>query len=374
MDKQTLFYAIALSQTKGIGPGAAKNLIAYLGSPEAVFREKDSVLCKIPGIGISVAKRIKDATAFATAEKELLFIEKNNIHPIYFTEKNYPFRLKECVNSPILLYARGNLELNSRKYISVVGTRDATVYGKNFCREFVASLSKLLENFTIISGMAYGIDISSHKSAIENNVPTIGVLGHGFDRWYPAAHRSIALKILERDDSGFITEYVSGSILDKSNFVQRNRIVAGLCDALIVVESGAKGGSLISAEMAFSYNRDVFAVPGRIDDKYSIGCNRLIKQNKAAMIESAADLIQYMNWHVPGSKKNAVQQRLFVDLSEEEEHIVSVLTKHGDGIQINELALILNKPYSKLSSTLLEMEFKDIVNCHPGGVYKLSSR
>jgi DNA processing protein len=374
MDKQTLFYAIALTQTKGIGPNSAKNLIAYLGSPEAVFNEKFRALCKIPGIGISAAKSIKEAKALVTAEKELLFIEKNNIHPIYFTEKNYPFRLKECMDSPVLLYVKGNPELNSRKYISIVGTRDASAYGKNFCREFIASLSEQLESFTIISGMAYGIDISSHKAAIENNVPTIGILGHGLDRWYPAPHRSIALKILERDDSGFITEYASGTMPDKPNFVQRNRIIAGLCDALIVVESGTKGGSLISAEMAFSYNRDVFAVPGRIGDKYSAGCNGLIKQNKAALLESANDLIKYMNWHVPKNKKNAVQPSLFVDLNEEEEHIVSILNKYSDGIQVNELSLILNKPYSKVSAALLEMEFKNIVNCLPGGVYKLSGR
>lgn len=373
MNEQTLFYAIALTQTKGVGPNLAKNLIAYLGSPEAIFKEKTNVLCKIPGIGNSLAKNIKEKSVFDIAENEIRFIEKNKISPIFFTEKKYPFRLKECSDSPILLYTKGTVDLNSHKYISIVGTRNATVYGKNTCEQIICDLKKYAQNFSIISGFAYGIDICAHRSALENNISTLAVLAHGLDRYYPAVHKNTASKILTTEHSGFVTEYISNTTPEKQNFVQRNRIIAGLSDAVIVIESGLKGGSLITAELACSYNRDVFAIPGKIGDKYSAGCNNLIKQNKAALIESAADLLQYMNWDIE-NKHACLQSSLFVELTESEKQILSVLSNHSEGIHINELSINLNKPYSAVSSLLLEMEFKGLLACLPGGVYRLISK
>ncbi|VBB47224.1 DNA protecting protein DprA [uncultured Paludibacter sp.] len=365
-----LKYKIALTLINGIGPVLAKNLIAYLGSVEAIFKEKKSSLTKIPGIGEILSNEIASQNMLKRAEEEVAFIEKNNLQTYFFTDKSYPFRLKECVDSPIMLYYKGNKNLNDAKFIGIVGTRKVTEYGKEMCKLIIEDISKKIPNAVIVSGLAYGVDIQAHKLAIENQLSTIGVLGHGLDRIYPSSHRPTAIKMLE--NGGLITEFVSKTNPDRQNFVKRNRIIAGMCDALLVIESGIKGGALITAELANDYNRDVFAIPGKIGDEYSSGCNKLIKENKAALIESADDLLRFMNWEFSETTpKNEIQTSLFSDLSEEEAEIINELRKNHNGVNVNELTVKLNKPYSKLSSKLLDMEFKGLVKCLPGGVYRV---
>ena len=371
MNDDLLKYQIGITLIKGIGPNLAKNLIAYLGGVEAVFKEKKQNLAKIPGIGGVLSNEISSQDVMKRAEEEIAFILKNKIETLFFTHKSYPYRLKECADSPIMLYQKGSISLNEGKFIGIVGTRKATDSGKDICKNLITELASKVPNITIASGLAYGVDICAHKASVDSNIATLGVLGHGLDRIYPAIHRPTAVKMIQ--NGGLLTEYMSGTNPDKQNFVQRNRIIAGLCDALIVIESGRRGGALITAELANDYNRDVFAVPGRIGDEYSAGCNLLIKQNKASLIESADDLIRFMSWEVSPSSdtRNTVQQVLFQDLSEEEQTVIANLRQFPDGINVNDLTVQLNKPFNKLSSLLLKMEFKGLVKCLPGGIYKV---
>jgi DNA processing protein len=346
----------------------AKNLIAYLGSAEAVFRETPAALKKIPSVGKVLAEQIAGQQVLQRAEKELQFIEKNKITALFYADKEYPFRLKECDDAPVVLYAKGNIELNANRFVGIVGTRNATVYGKDLCKKFVADLAALQPQTAIVSGLAYGVDICAHKAALESYLPTYAVLGHGLDRIYPAAHRETAVKMLS--EGGLLSEYLSETSPDRQNFVQRNRIIAGLCDAVLVVESSQKGGSLITANIAQSYNRDVFAFPGRVGDAHSEGCNSLIKSNKAALIESAADFLDAMGWEAQSSEAaQAIQTNLFAELTEDEQAVVSLLRK-GD-MQLNELAISLSVPVSRMSSMLLNMEFGGVVKCLPGNLYRL---
>ena len=370
MADESLIYKIGITQIKGIGSNLAKNLIAYLGSVEAVFLEKQQNLAKIPGIGEILSKEIVNQNVLKRAEQEIDFIARNNINTFYFTDREYPYRLKECADSPVLLYSKGNCDLNSGKFIGIVGTRNATETGKDNCKNLIAGIAASVPDAIIVSGLAYGIDICAHKASIENNVSTIGIVGHGLDRIYPSAHHFIANKMLNQ--GGLLTEYLSLTNPDRQNFVQRNRIIAGLCDAIVVVESAVRGGALITAEVANDYNRDVFAFPGRVTDEWSAGCNALIKNNKASLIESADDILKFMNWEnrSEGSKQT-VQTTLFLDLSDEEQQIVSLLRQNTEGLQLNELALQSEKPISKISSMLLEMEFKGIVKCLPGNLYRI---
>jgi DNA processing protein len=366
----SLKYKIALTMIHGIGNILAKNLIAYIGSVEGIFKEKRQNLAKIPGIGEVLSKEIVSHSLIERAEKEIEFISKNQIKAIFFTEKDYPYRLKECPDSPILLYCKGNTNFNEGKFVGIVGTRSATQTGKENCTKLVSDLAAMVPQLTIVSGLAYGIDIYSHKAAVENHLPTIGVLGHGLDWIYPAAHRSTAIKMLAH--GALLTEFISETNPDKPNFVKRNRIIAGLCDALVVVESGIKGGALITAELANDYNRDVFAFPGRVDDIWSKGCNSLIKSNKAFLMETAEDLLQIMNWEkLDSGSEIAPQVSMYFDLAEEEKEILFQLRQHADGLQVNELAIQMSKPFSKISSLLLQMEFKGLVKCLPGNIYRI---
>lgn len=370
MNDETLKYKIGITLIKGIGNNLAKNLIAYIGSEEGVFREKQKNLAKIPGIGEMLSNEIVSQNVLARAEQEIEFILKNKIQTSYFTDRDYPFRLKECADSPIMIYSKGNCDFNNGKFVGIVGTRNATETGKENCKKLITDLGTMQPNTIIVSGLAYGIDICAHKSALDAGLPTIGVIGHGLDRIYPAAHRPTAVKMLQ--DGALLTEYLSQTNPDRQNFVQRNRIIAGLCDAIVVVESAVRGGALITAEVANDYNRDVFAFPGRVTDEWSAGCNALIKNNKASLIESADDLQRFMNWEKQDlSSTSVVQTALFLDLSDEEQAIVSILRQNPEGIQLNELAIQLEKPISKISSMLLEMEFKGVVKCLPGNLYKI---
>lgn len=370
MNTDALRFRIGITLIKGIGNNLAKNLIAYIGSEEGVFNEPKKNLAKIPGIGEVLSNEIANANVLKRADQEIEFILKNKITPHYFTDREYPFRLKECADSPIMIYTRGNCNLNDGKFIAMVGTRNATETGKDNCRKLIQDLAQQLPNAVIVSGMAYGVDICAHKAAVDSGLPTIGIVGHGLDRIYPAAHRPTAVKMVE--NGMLLTEYLSGTNPDRQNFVQRNRIIAGLCDATVVVESAAKGGALITAEMANDYNRDVFAFPGRVTDEWSAGCNALIKTNKASLIETAEDIIRFMNWEKQILKTQTnVQTTLFLDLTDDEQNIVGMLRQHNDGLQLNELAIKLETPVSKISAMLLEMEFKGILKCLPGNVYKI---
>ncbi len=364
---EQLLYHIAITSIPNIGDITAKKLIAYCGSSEQVFREKKGVLEKIPGIGgINARKIIQHKTeALAIAEEELIFIKKNNITPLFYLNDNYPKRLLHCEDGPILLYSKGNAEFNNPKVISIVGTRKATEYGKSFCDKIVKELKP--HHPLIISGLAYGIDICSHKAALKNNLPTVGVLAHGLDKLYPSQHTGVAKQMIE--NGGLLTDYKSRTNPDRENFPKRNRIVAGLSDLTIVIESSKKGGSLITAYIANDYNRDVFALPGRLNDSQSEGCNNLIKINKAALIQSVKDIEYIMGWE---AEKKVIQNQtqLFVELSSEEKTIVAILSKQ-EKIGIDELSLQAKIPMSKTTAMLLEMEFNGVVKMLPGKLYKL---
>ena len=366
MQSNELVYKIALSLLSGIGPKLAKNLIAYTGSPEAVFAENVSGLKKIPGIGDKLAAEIINTKAAALATKELAFIEKHKIIVRFYLDNNFPERLKHCPDSPIILFGRGKDVLNETKIISIVGTRNATPHGKVFCEKLVEDLAASGHRVVIVSGLAYGIDICAHKAALKHGLPTIGVLAHGFDRIYPAVHASTAKEMLKT--GGLITEFTSGHGFARENFLKRNRIIAGLADATVIVESAEKGGSLVTADIASSYDRDVFAVPGRISDEYSKGCNKLIRTNRASLIESYHDFEYLLGWDKLESDKH-MQQKLFVELTDKETKICNIL-KTGD-TPIDAIAYQTGFGMNKLSAMLLEMEFKGVVKPLPGKVFSL---
>lgn len=370
MTDSTLKYKIGITLIKGIGCNLAKNLIAYVGSVEGVFKEKQQNLAKIPGIGEVLSNEIVSQNVLARAEQEIEFIQKNKIKTYYYSEREYPYRLKECSDAPIMLYTKGNCDLNNNKFVGIVGTRNATETGKENCKKLITDLASAQPNTIIVSGLAYGVDICAHKAALDAGLPTIGVIGHGLDRIYPAAHRPTAVKMIQ--NGALLTEYLSQTNPDRPNFVQRNRIIAGLCDATVVIESAARGGALITAEGANEYNRDVFAFPGRVNDEWSAGCNALIKGNKASLIESADDILRFMNWEKQNSATTInIQTSLFLDLSDDEQEIAAKLRQNTEGLQLNELSILLEKPISKISSMLLEMEFKGVVKCLPGNLYRI---
>jgi DNA processing protein len=362
-----LKYKIALTLIPNIGDILAKRLVAYCGSVEGVFKEKKFALEKIPGIGTAYANQVLDTSIFDRAEEEIKFIEKNNIQPIFYLDPAYPKRLTHCEDSPVLLYFKGDANLNSEKIISIVGTREATDYGRSMCEKLIKDLAPY--NPLIVSGLAYGIDVCAHKAAMDNGLKTIGVFAHGLDKVYPALHREVAQKML--DHGGLLTDFMSKTIPDRENFPRRNRIVAGMADATIVIESKKDGGSLITADIANSYSRDVFAFPGKVGDATSEGCNNIIKQNKAALLQSAADIIYIMGWEEK-KKKNAPQQKqLFVELNAEEEILVNLL-KEKNSVTVDDICLLAKMPMSKVSSLLLTLEFSGIVKSLPGKIYRLN--
>jgi DNA processing protein len=364
----SLIYKIALSLIPGVGSINAKKLIAYTGSPEELFKAKKSTLLKIPGIGKFIVDNVvKNSNALHRAEKELNYIASNNIKVSFFTDNNYPHRLKNCDDAPVVFFYKGEIKFDTN-FISIVGTRKATNYGIERCNKLVGELKNLGHNPVIVSGLAYGIDACAHKAAIKNDLNTIAVLGHGFETIYPSLHKRLSEEIIKK--GALITEFVSHASFDKNNFVKRNRIVAGLSDATIVVESKKRGGALITADIANSYNRDVFAFPGRANDDYSEGCNWLIKTNRAALIEGAEDLEYQMGWLREEKVKSTIQKSIFLNLNEEEKQIVEII-KESEKIEIDQISLKSNLPVSKISSLLLNLEFEGVVRCLPGKVYIL---
>jgi DNA processing protein len=361
-------YQIALTMLPKIGSAMAKNLLSYCGSPEAVFKASKDTLDRVPYIGYERVNAISNADVMEEAEKELKFIEEYKIKTLFFTDPEYPQRLKSCSDSPILLYYKGETDLNTERIVGIVGTRKATAYGKDLTKKIVADLSKA--NILIVSGLAYGIDVTSHQAALENNLKTIGVLGHGLNTIYPSGHKNIAKKMVEQ--GGLLTEYKSTDIMQATNFPNRNRIVAGVCDAIVVVESAIGGGAMLTADIANSYNRDVFAFPGKTTDKVSAGCNLLIKTLRAKMIEGAQDLLVEMNWDAPvGQEKlKKPKSQLALNLSEEEQKIYNVLNEKKE-LAIDDLSEDIGIHSSILAATLLEMEMNNIIMSLPGKRYKL---
>lgn len=366
-----LLYQIALTQIRGVGDITARNLLQVVGDEEGIFKSSRKSLSSIQGIASKTIDEILNLEVLRRAEKELSFVITNKITTFFISEETYPKRLRDCSDAPVLLYFKGNTNLNAEKIISIVGTRKSTAYGNGFCDTFLQEIASALPDTLIVSGLAYGIDIQAHRFALKYGLPTIGVLAHGLDRIYPSAHRQTAKEMVE--NGGIITEFPSETEPDRFNFVRRNRIVAGMADAVIVVESDDKGGSLITAEIANSYCKDVFALPGKATDKYSKGCNKLIASHKADLLLSTEYFLEQMGWDRVSSKKakQPCQQELFVELTSEESIIVDQL-KNQEAIHIDQLARELNIPSYQLFSTLLELEMKGMVKNLPGNLYSLN--
>lgn len=364
-----MLHEIALTFIKGIGDITIRSLISYCGNAEEVFNAKKIHLEKIPGIGSKTADLIINHASFNRAEQEVKFIERYKIEPLFFTSDKYPKRLRNCIDAPSLLYFKGNTNLNTQKTVAIVGTRNATNYGKQFCDRLIEKLKS--HKILIVSGLAYGIDIVAHKSSLDHKIETVGVMGHGLDRIYPALHRPIAEKMLS--NGGLLTEFPSETNPDRSNFPKRNRIIAGMADATIVIEATKTGGALITAEIANSYNRDVFAVPGRIDDEFSDGCNFLIKTNRANLLTRAEDLEYIMGWFElnPEEKKDN-QLKILPNLSTDELKVVNAI-KAKESIAIDSLQIELNMPQSKLAMLLLNLEMQSLIISLPGKVYRLNA-
>lgn len=369
MNTNELPYQIGLTLIEGIGDVNAKSLLAYCGSAAEIFKQKEAQLLKIPGIGAMWARSIvKSKDVLKRAEEEIKFIEKYNITPLFFTDENYPTRLKYCSDSPVLMYYKGNANLNNEKIIAVVGTRKPSEYGKEKTQEFVSELKDT--GAIIISGLAYGVDVLAHKTALDNGLDTVGVVAHGLDRIYPQLHDKVAKRMITQ--GGILTDFMSGTNPDAVNFPKRNRIVAGLCDALVVIESKRGGGSLITATIANSYNKDVFAFPGRAGDVLAEGCNGLIKQNRAVLVENATDLLYAMQWQDVEKKPKASKQiPLLINLSDDEKRIMDVFSNKAS-LHIDEICQTTEFTISKISALLLQLEFSNIINSRPGKMYELA--
>ena len=366
-----LLYQIALTLIPNIGPVQAKILLQQY-EPQEIFKAKRSSLENMEGIGIIRTNSIKGFDDFKTVEQEIAFIEKYKITSLFLTDEKYPKRLLNCYDSPTLLYYRGDADLNVSKIVAIIGTRSHTEYGKQVTERLVADLAEL--NITVISGLAYGIDTIAHKAALKNNLSTIGVLAHGLDQVYPLQNAGIA-KEMVKHNGGLLTEFRSGTDPDKHNFPTRNRIVAGMSDATIVIETGIKGGSMITAELANGYNKDVFAFPGKVTDSKSAGCNHLIKSNKAVLLTEAKELIELMGWEERrvGSRESRVgsQRQLFIELSNEEKIIVDIL-KEKEAAHIDEINLRSGLSSGTVAAAILNLELQNVILSRPGKMYSLS--
>ena len=364
-----LFYGIALSLLKGVGDANAKLLISYAGSAEKLFKLSSARLQKIKGVGPKLAEAFKDTnTALKRAEQELKFIEKNKIETLFYYDKRYPKRLLNCFDAPLFIFCKGNFDFNRDRFINIVGTRHATEYGKEVIENLMTDLAKY--NVNLVSGLAFGIDISAHKAALRYDIQNIAVLAHGLDRIYPNQHKGIAEKLQQH--GAIISDFLSETNPDRQNFPSRNRIVAGMTDATIVIESAISGGALITAEIANCYNRDVFAFPGKVSDEYSQGCLKLIKNHKANLVTCAQDIVECMNWdsNLLIANRATIQPQLFIELNENEKRVYNILNDK-EKVHIDELTIKAQLPQSSLSAILLEMEMKGIIVLLPGKMYKV---
>lgn len=358
-------YQVALTMIPDLGAVRAKALIEKFGTARSVFHAKKKDIASTEGIGEVCARSLKDWQHFAAAEQELCFAETHGVELVFLTDANYPQRLFHCYDPPLLLYYKGNADLNHSRIVSIIGTRNHTEYGRQVTEELICALSQ--EQVMVVSGLAFGIDTIAHKTALQQGLPTIGVLGHGMDTMYPWQNRHLAKEMLLQ--GGLLTEFGSGTKPDKHNFPRRNRIVAGMSDATIVIETASKGGSMITAELAHGYNRDLFAVPGRTTDAKSGGCLHLIRQQKASLLVSAAQLLETMGWR---EKKKVIkkQKELFIDLSENEQKIVSLLQQH-EVLPIDAIYLLSKLSSSAIAASILSLEMQQLIIALPGKMYRL---
>jgi len=361
----SLLHQIGLTLIGNVGHVTARHLLTHFGSAEAVFKANLKELREIPGVGDITARQIKTTDALERAAKQLHFITKHKIQVLFYTDTQYPHRLRNCADAPVVLYYRGTADLNHPRIISVVGTRKATAYGRMLCSALAQTLAPY--GVLIVSGLAYGIDVAAHKESLSQHIPTVAVLAHGLDRIYPALHHSVAREMLQ--NGGLLTEFPLNTTPDKENFPKRNRIIAGIADVTIVVEATEKGGALITADLANSYNRDVYAFPGRTNDPCSQGCNLLIRTNRAGLINHAQDLIDNLGWEMRKPNQSPLQLLLPVNLSIEELKIVQILKESA--MAIDQLAILLNLQQSKLTMHLLNLEIQGIVTALPGKIYQL---
>lgn len=366
-NKESLIYAIALTLIPGIGDVQGKKLVAYCGGAEAIFREKKKNLLRIPGIGSATADAIYSKGIFARAETEIGFIRQYGIHPLFYLDHDYPERLKHCEDGPMMVYFKGNAGFTRKRVLSIVGTRTPTDYGKAMCEQIIRDLSEL--GVMTVSGLAYGVDTVAHRASLAAGIPTVGVLAHGLDLIYPFVNRPLAGKMVE--NGGLMTEFTSQTKLNRDYFPRRNRIIAGMADATLVIESAAKGGALITADIAGSYNRDVFALPGRATDLKSCGCNNLIRNNKAALVQSAADICYLMGWDQDNHCVHA-QLGLFTEMNEEERKVYDLLMQLKEA-GIDEIYLQSGMTPSKVSAILLKLEFDGLVKAFPGKRFRLNN-
>jgi DNA processing protein len=365
LNNPNLIYQIGLTFLHGIGPKKANILVSKLGSIEAVFHEKLPVIHHRTGIHNNILRHMKREESLKRAEIEATYCLKYGIQTHFYLEQNYPRRLRQCEDAPLLLYSKGEFECNPQKAIAIVGTRNATAYGNDICEELISNLGS--QNIQIISGMAYGIDIIAHQLSVKHNIQTVGILGHGLDRLYPSTHRRIAEQMF--NNGGLMTEFIPGTKPDRENFPMRNRIVAGMADATIVVESKTSGGSLITAELANDYNRDVFAFPGNVGQQYSAGCNLLIKQQKAQMVLNSTDFLEQMGWSIENDlKQKEVQRTCLIELDEQEKVVFAEL----EGIDNEHIDVLSHKtkiPISTLNVKLFHLEMKGLIKALPGKKY-----
>ena len=366
MPKSNLLYTLALQHVPKIGDITAKKLISHCGSAEAIFKEKKQNLLKIDGIGSIILSELFDTYHIEEAEKELKFINNNDIECLLFTDDEYPDKLKHCIDGPILIFKSGNIDLKQQRIISIVGTRKITTSGIAFCEKLIEQLAEF--NPLIVSGFAYGTDITAQKAAMKHNLQTIGCLAHGLNQVYPKVHKKYVVEVEKH--GGFLTEFWSNSNPERENFLKRNRIIAGLSEATIVIESAEKGGSLVTADIANSYNREVFAVPGRTTDSQSIGCNNLIKYQKAQLLSNPLDVAYMLNWQLENEAKPAIQKKLFVELNDEEKVIYNYL-KENDKQLLDLIALECKMPTFKTAGLLLNMELKGVIRPLPGKLFEV---
>jgi DNA processing protein len=364
--KNDLLYQLALTQVPHIGPIHAKTLAEHFGTASAIFKATTAQLERIEGIGPVRAAAIRKYTDFEEAEKEVDFIEKYKIRPLFLTDKDYPQRLLHCYDAPALLFYRGEANLNASRIIAIVGTRRHTEYGKYISEKLVKELQDT--SVLVISGLAFGIDALAHKAALKHDLPTIGVLAHGLDIMYPSQHTQLAKEMIKQG-GGLLTEFRSETKPDKHNFPARNRIVAGMSDATVVIETDIKGGSMITAELANSYNKDVFAFPGKITDSKSAGCNYLVRTNKAMLLTDTQELIDMMGWADAQQRANR-QQQLFVELSPQEETLAHIL-RQKEAVHIDELNMHSGLSSSMVAAAILNMELQGVIQSLPGKMYKL---
>jgi DNA processing protein len=367
MSEPTLVHRIALGMIPGVGDITARKLVSFTGSVEAVFNESYRSLTRIPGVGGNLAKAVSGGTYLEAAEREAEFVAKHNIRVYFYLDDDYPYRLRQCDDSPVTFYYKGSADLNAPRILSVVGTRNATRRGRETCQKIMAGLALHFPDIVITSGLAYGIDISAHNAAMSNGLATVAVLGHGLKTIYPSLHTGVARSMVA--NGGLVTDFPSDILPERNNFIKRNRIIAGLADATLIIESGIKGGALITADIAASYNRDVMAVPGRTDDQWSAGCNALIKCNKAALVEKHEDIEYLLGWK-PATLAAPSQKEIFAEMTENEKKVFETIREQGDQT-IDQLALTLGIPVYRLSTTLLQMELAGLITPCPGNLYRI---